>query len=82
MRCVSYCTASSYDLAGLAASYKRKGYVAKLYRDVLHISSIDTPADIFIFNHGSIVLLGLEKKAGAAVAQAFAKLLFRTLIDY
>jgi uncharacterized Rmd1/YagE family protein len=62
MRCVSYCTASAYDLAGLADSYKRKGYIAKLYRDVLHISSIDTPADIFIFNHGSIVCWGLKKK--------------------
>ncbi|MES2218822.1 MAG: RMD1 family protein [Pseudomonadota bacterium] len=61
MRCVSYCTATGYDLAGLAASYKRKGYISKLSRDVLHISSIDTPVDIFLFNHGSIVCWGLKK---------------------
>jgi uncharacterized Rmd1/YagE family protein len=62
MRCVSYCTASGYDLAGLAASYKRKGYISKLSRDVLHISSMDTPVDIFFFNHGSTVFWGLQKK--------------------
>jgi uncharacterized Rmd1/YagE family protein len=62
MRCVSYCTASAYDLAALSASYKRKGYISKLYRDVLHISSMDTPVDLFFFNHGSIVCWGLKKK--------------------
>jgi uncharacterized Rmd1/YagE family protein len=62
MRCVSYCTATSYDLTSLAASYKRKGYISKLSRDVLHISSMDTPVDIFFFNHGSAVFWGLQKK--------------------
>jgi uncharacterized Rmd1/YagE family protein len=61
MRCVSYCTASSYDLVGLANSYKRKGYITRLTRDVLHISAIDTPVDIFFFNHGSFVCWGLKK---------------------
>jgi len=61
MRCVSYCTASSYDLAGLASSFKRKGYTTKLSRDVLHISAIDTPVDLFFFNHGSFVCWGLKK---------------------
>jgi uncharacterized Rmd1/YagE family protein len=61
MRCVAYCTASSYDLVGLANSYKRKGYTTRLLRDVLHISAIDTPVDIFIFNHGSFVCWGLKK---------------------
>ena len=62
MRCVSYCTASGYDLAGIAASFKRKGYITKLSKDVLHISSIETPVDIFFFNHGSMVCWGLKKK--------------------
>jgi uncharacterized Rmd1/YagE family protein len=61
MRCVSFCTASSFDLAGLANSYKRKGYTVKLSRDVLHISANDTPVDVFLFNHGSIVCWGMKK---------------------
>ena len=61
MRCVSYCTASSYDLVGLSNSYKRKGYITRLTRDVLHISSLETPVDIFFFNHGSFVCWGLKK---------------------
>jgi uncharacterized Rmd1/YagE family protein len=62
MRCVSYCTAASYDLAGIAGSFKRNGYILKMSRDVLHISSIDTPVDIFFFNHGSLVCWGLKKR--------------------
>lgn len=62
MRCVSYCTASSYDLPGLASTFKRKGYTTRLSRDVLHISSIDTPVDVFFFNHGSVVCWGLTKR--------------------
>ena len=61
MRCVAFCTASSYDLTGLANSYKRKGYTTRLLRDVLHISAIDTPVDIFLFNHGSFVCWGMKK---------------------
>lgn len=62
MRCVSFCTASSYDLPGLSNSFKRDGFTTRLSRDVLHISSIDTPVDIFFFNHGSFVCWGLYKR--------------------
>lgn len=62
MRCVAYCTARGYNLAGLANSFKRKGYTMRLLRDVLHISSVDTPVDIFFFNHGSFVCWGLTKR--------------------
>lgn len=62
MRCVSYCTAASYDLPGIANSFKRKGYITKQSRDVLHISGIETPVDIFFFNHGSAVFWGLNKR--------------------
>ncbi len=62
MRCVSFCTASGYDLTGLANSFKRKGhYIIKQTRDVLHVSNIKKPADIFFFNHGSFVCWGLKK---------------------
>ncbi len=75
MRCVAFCTAGSYDLAGLGNSFKREGYITRLSRDVLHISSIETPADIFFFNHGSFVCWGLKKpeeQKWLQRAQAFA----------
>ncbi|MDR3477477.1 MAG: RMD1 family protein [Gammaproteobacteria bacterium] len=62
MRCVSYCTAGGYDLAGIANTFKRKGYTTKLSRDVFHISDPESPVDIFIFNHGSFVCWGLKKR--------------------
>jgi uncharacterized Rmd1/YagE family protein len=62
MRCVSYCTAASYDLASLASSFKRKGYTTHLSRDVLHLSAIDSPVDLFFFNHGCFVSWGLKKQ--------------------
>lgn len=62
MRCVSFCTAESYDLNGLANSFKRKGYFTYLSRDVLHVSSSKKPADIFFFNHGSFVCWGFTKR--------------------
>jgi uncharacterized Rmd1/YagE family protein len=62
MRCVSYCTAGGYDLAGIANTFKRKGYTTKLSRDVFHISDPESPIDIFIFNHGSFVCWGLKKR--------------------
>jgi uncharacterized Rmd1/YagE family protein len=61
MRCVSFCTAESYDLSGLATSFKRKGYFTFLSRDVLHVSSNKKPADIFFFNHGCFVCWGFTR---------------------
>jgi len=62
MRCVAYCTATSYDLSALANSFKRKNYTIRLLRDVLHISSQDTPVDLFFFSHGSFVSWGLQQR--------------------
>lgn len=61
LRCVSYCTAGSYDLAGLAGVFKRKGYVVQVSRDVLHATSTKKPTDIFFFNHGCFVSWGFNK---------------------
>jgi len=61
MRCVSFCTAGSYDLRGLANSFKRKGYFTRLLRDVLHVVNIKKPADLFFFSHGSFVCWGFNK---------------------
>lgn len=61
MRCVSFCTASAYDLTGLANSFKRKGYIVKQSRDVVHVKNTKKPADIFFFSHGSFVCWGMKK---------------------
>ena len=61
MRCVSFCTASAYDLNALANSLKRKGYIIKQSRDVVQATSIKKPADLFFFSHGSFVCWGMKK---------------------
>lgn len=62
LRCVSYCTAGSYDLTALAHVFKRKGYGTRVSRDVLHVMSNKKPADIFFFNHGCFVSWGFNKR--------------------
>jgi uncharacterized Rmd1/YagE family protein len=62
MRCVSFCTASAYDLTGLANYYKRKNhYIVRQSRDVVHVTNVKNGADIFFFSHGSFVSWGLKK---------------------
>ncbi len=61
LRCVSFCTAGSYDLLGLANFFKKKGYFTRLFRDVLHVANLKRPGDIFFFNHGCIVIWGYKK---------------------
>jgi len=62
-RCVSYCTAVSYDLTALANSLDRKDYLIKLSRDVLFVSILKNGSEMFIFNHGCFVCWGLTKRA-------------------
>lgn len=62
LRCVSFCTAVSYDLNALANSFKRKGYFTRLFRDVLHVSSDKKLTDIFFFNYGAFVCWGYNKR--------------------
>lgn len=61
LRCVSFCTASSYDLLGLTNFFKKKGYITRLFRDVLHVTNTKRQGDIFFFNYGSIVCWGFKK---------------------
>jgi len=62
LRCVSFCTAGSYDILGLANFFRKKGYFTRLLRDVLHVTNLKRPGDIFIFNHGCFVCWGFKKK--------------------
>lgn len=61
LRCNSFCTAGSYDLLGIASFFKKKGYFTRLSRDVLHVSNLKKPGDIFFFNHGCFVSWGFKK---------------------
>lgn len=61
MRCVAFCTANGYDLPALANFFKRKGFITRLSRDVLQMTHLKKPADVFFFNHGSFICWGLTK---------------------
>lgn len=62
MRCVSFCTAGSYDLPALANLFKRKDYLIRQSRDVLYVTSIKKSHDLFFFSHGCFVTWGLTKR--------------------
>lgn len=61
LRCVSFCTADSYDLLGLASFFKKKGYATRLSKDVLQVTNVKRSGDIFFFNYGSFVCWGFKK---------------------
>jgi uncharacterized Rmd1/YagE family protein len=60
-RCISFCTAGSYDILGLSLFFKKKGYFTRLSRDVLHVSNLKRAGDIFFFNFGCFVSWGFKK---------------------
>lgn len=62
LRCVSFCTADSYDILGLSNYFRKKGYFTRLLRDVLHVTNLKRPGDMFFFNHGCFVCWGYKKK--------------------
>lgn len=62
MRCVSYCTARSYDLPALANLFKRKDYLIRLSKDVLYVTHLKKSTDLFFFSHGCFVSWGLSKR--------------------
>jgi uncharacterized Rmd1/YagE family protein len=61
LRCVSFCTAGSYDLLAISMFFKKKGYFTRISRDVLHVTHLKRPGDIFFFNHGCFVSWGFKK---------------------
>lgn len=60
-RCVSFCTAGSYDILALAHFLKKKGFVTHVSRDVLHVTNNKRGGDVFFFNHGCMVAWGFTK---------------------
>lgn len=75
-RCVSYCTATGYQLAELASFFKKREYSVRLSRDLVHISHTKRPIDIFFFVHGCFVAWGLTKNQEQKIIeqiQPFAK---------
>src|SRR5438477_10473406 len=70
LRCISFCTAGSYDLLGLATYFRKKGYFTRLLRDVLHVTNLKRPGDIFFFNHGCFVCWGFKRKTEEKLLEA------------
>lgn len=62
LRCVSFCTADSYDILGLSHYFRKKGYFTRLLRDVLHVTNLKRQGHMFFFNHGCFVCWGYKKK--------------------
>ena len=42
--------------------FRKKGFFTRLLRDVLHVTNLKRPGDIFFFNHGCFVCWGFKKK--------------------
>lgn len=72
MRCVSFCTARGYDLNGIANFYKKKGYIIRQSRDVVHAANVKNNSDLFFFNHGSLVSWGLKKRQEQKIREQIA----------
>ena len=68
-RCVSYCTANSYNLAGIGHYFKKRGYNVRLSRDVVQVSHTRRPIEIFFFIHGCFVSWGLTKNQEAKIVE-------------
>jgi uncharacterized Rmd1/YagE family protein len=49
-------------MLALANHFRKKGFFTRLLRDVLHVSSLKRPGDIFFFSHGCFVCWGFTKK--------------------
>jgi uncharacterized Rmd1/YagE family protein len=60
-RCVSYCTASGYDLAELAEFFHKK-YHTKVNKDLVHLTNPSKNIDVFFFVHGCFVSWGLSRQ--------------------
>lgn len=60
-RCVSFCTAESYDILGLAAFFKKKGYQTHMSKDVLQVKNARRADSAFFFNYGCFVSWGFNK---------------------
>lgn len=78
MRCVAYCTATSFDNARLT-NYLRNSYRFARFREVLHIQidcvrrvgdpSAKQAGDVFFFPFGTLVCWGLEEEQERKILQ-------------
>lgn len=64
MRCTGYCTATSYDIAGLFQAMGLRGTV-QLHREALHFQPREdkrTRGDVFYFAYGAVVFWGFTRE--------------------
>lgn len=71
-RCISYCTATNYRLAELGHFFKKRGYIVRLSRDVVHVSHTKRQVEMFFFIHGSFVSWGLTKNQEQKIVEQIA----------
>lgn len=62
MRCVSFSTAKSFDLATMAKFFKSQNSSVRLHRNVLHVAINSILSNVFFFTNGCFVTWGLKKK--------------------
>jgi uncharacterized Rmd1/YagE family protein len=62
MRCISFCTASAYQLQPLAEFFRVQQYVIHIFRNVLHIGGMSLHGQVFFFNIGCFVAWGLHRR--------------------
>ncbi len=65
MRCLSYCTASQYDMAELVNNLKTEGFEPKHFDDVIYVQKENRqdsePIDVFFFAFGCVVIWGADE---------------------
>jgi uncharacterized Rmd1/YagE family protein len=60
MRCLAFCTASSYQLEELSQFFQKQNYRQQQFRNVLHIQNSEKTENAFFFQHGCFVTWGLS----------------------
>lgn len=70
MRCLSYCTASSYQMELLAEHLNKKNYKLQYFDDVVYIQMHeDANVDIMVFPFGCVTIWGVESDKGQLFLQ-------------
>jgi uncharacterized Rmd1/YagE family protein len=60
MRCLAFCTASSYQLNELFDAFRTQGYTVHRFKNVLHRTHPHQRGDVFFFQHGCFVAWDLS----------------------
>ncbi len=73
MRCVAFCTATSYKLVAIADFFRAKHCVINFNRTVLHVTKKGVAWDLYFFSQGCFVTWGLGRKQEQAYLEQMKK---------